>query len=569
MNLILSSYLRILKERDELDVLLPDLLVCMGLLPLTKPQTGTRQFGVDLPAIGPDLEDKGKQKLFLFVLKQGDIGRSVWSGDPQSVRQSMDEIFDVYLHSHVSANHKDLPKKIVVCTSGDLKEEAKANWSGYTNDNAHRAEFDFWGADKLAALIERHMLNENIFSSEDRVDLRRTLALVSESDYSLNDFHRLLLRQLGLDSDGRNIDSEVKPKALKKAFTRINLATRVLATWALEEGNGKQAVIAAERALLWTWHRVQLEPESSRKTLNPEIAATWQNYQTITKTFFEKIQDHCYIKDSFSGYARDNAVLSLILMELVGLVSVIGLAHCYRLDANENDKIIFRENANIVSDGLVSLIRNNPTTSSPRLDSNAIDIILAMMLLYSTGRHAEAIDWLKEMVKRLDYTFKINRCFPIDKESVDDLADFEAGNLSKEEISKLKTTSWLLPTLAGWSAILEQPEIYQVLVNLQSDTCKNVCMQLWHPVQDVFQLLYFKIAHYDCGEAEAPILLADNMEEHRQRMLKLIESTRHNILSISPATQAGLMPIDLIASRHFRTFVAPFYWYSLSRPYTP
>ena len=375
MNLILSSYLRMLKERNELDVLLPDLLICMGLLPLTKPQTGTRQFGVDLPAVGPDPEDQGKQKLFLFVLKQGDIGRAVWSGDPQAVRQSLDEIFDAYLHSHVSANHKDLPKKIVVCTTGDMKEEVKANWSGYTKDNAHRAELDFWGADKLASLVECHMLDEHIFSSEDRVDLRRALALVSENDYSLNDFHRLLLRQLGLDTNGHSIDAEAKPKMLKKALTRVNLATRVLATWAIEEGNSKQAVFAAERALLWVWHRVQQIPEDRRRPLQPEFAATWHNYQSIAKAYFEKIQNHCYVRDSFSGYARDNAVLSVILMEQIGLISAIGLTHGLHIVADDEAQAATHENAAVVADGLAGLIKNNPTTSSPRFDSNAIDIM--------------------------------------------------------------------------------------------------------------------------------------------------------------------------------------------------
>jgi hypothetical protein len=258
--------------------------------------------------------------------------------------------------------------------------------------------------------------------------------------------------------------------------------------------------------------------------------------------------------------------MTLVLMEQVGLISAIGLAHCLRVTADDADQAISRENADVVADGLANLLRNNPSASSPRLDSNTIDITLGMMLLHATGRHVDAIDWLREMVKRVDYTFKINRCFPIDKDSMDDLAAFEAGELNDEEISKLKATSWLLPTLASWCVLLEQPDSYQVLVKLQSEACKDVCYQLWHPVHDVFQWHYFKVAHYVSGEAEAPIELPSSMDEYRERMLKLLQSDRHNILSISPALQAGLMPIDFIACRHFRTFVAPFYWYGLWKP---
>lgn len=569
MNLILSSYLRMLKERNELDALLPDLLVAMGVLPLTKPQTGTRQFGVDLAAVGPDPEDNGRQKLFLFVLKQGDIGRAVWSGTQQAVRQSLEEILDVYLRSHVSANHTELPKKIVLCTSGDLKEEIKANWSGFTNENKNRAEFDFWGADKLASMIECHMLDEHIFSSDDRVDLRRALALVSENDYSLSDFHRLILRQLGLDGDGRILESDAKAKELKKALTRINLATRVLTTWALNEGNGKQAIFAAERALLWVWHRIHKLPQDIRKHLSPDFSTTWLNYQIVAKSYFETMQSHCYTRDSLSGYSRDNAVLSVMLMEQIGLISVIGLTQHLQPALDTEMNSASQENASIVADGLANLIKNNPTASSPRFDSNAIDICLAMMLFYSVGRYEDAGNWLEEIIKRLDYTFKVNRCFPIDKDSIDELASFEAGELSEEEVAKLKSTSWLLPTLAGWCVILGREEAYKLLVNLQAEVGKKVCWQLWHPVKDVFQWLYFQVAHYVSGETEAPIALPEGIEEHRERMLKLVESDRHNILTESSALHAGLFSIDLIACRHFRTLVPPLYWYPLSTPSSP
>ena len=46
MKLILSQYIRSLKERDEFDRLLPDLLLAMDYVPISKPQIGVRQFGV-------------------------------------------------------------------------------------------------------------------------------------------------------------------------------------------------------------------------------------------------------------------------------------------------------------------------------------------------------------------------------------------------------------------------------------------------------------------------------------------------------------------------------------------
>ena len=50
LALVIAEYLRTLKERNELDRLLPDLLVEMGYVPISRPQTGNRQFGVDIAA---------------------------------------------------------------------------------------------------------------------------------------------------------------------------------------------------------------------------------------------------------------------------------------------------------------------------------------------------------------------------------------------------------------------------------------------------------------------------------------------------------------------------------------
>ena len=95
MKLILAHYLRTLRERDEFDRLLPELLVEMGYVPLAKPQTGVRQYGVDFAAVGQCAED-GVKEILLFVIKQGDIGRTEWDGDPKtSVRPSLVEVLDV------------------------------------------------------------------------------------------------------------------------------------------------------------------------------------------------------------------------------------------------------------------------------------------------------------------------------------------------------------------------------------------------------------------------------------------------------------------------------------------
>ncbi len=73
MRIILREYLGMLRESGEFDALMPDLLREMQFVPLSAPQRGVRQAGVDLAALGDD--DQGRRSLWLFVLKRGDLGR--------------------------------------------------------------------------------------------------------------------------------------------------------------------------------------------------------------------------------------------------------------------------------------------------------------------------------------------------------------------------------------------------------------------------------------------------------------------------------------------------------------
>lgn len=71
MKLVFREYLTSLRERNELDVVLPDLLSELGYNVISRPSTGPRQFGVDVAAVSPMVD--GEQKLYLFTIKQGDL----------------------------------------------------------------------------------------------------------------------------------------------------------------------------------------------------------------------------------------------------------------------------------------------------------------------------------------------------------------------------------------------------------------------------------------------------------------------------------------------------------------
>ena len=75
MKPIIREYLASLKERGELDAILPDLLSELGYTVFSRPSRGTRQFGVDVAAIGPH----GDDRVYLFSIKRGDLTRAQWN----------------------------------------------------------------------------------------------------------------------------------------------------------------------------------------------------------------------------------------------------------------------------------------------------------------------------------------------------------------------------------------------------------------------------------------------------------------------------------------------------------
>lgn len=568
MRLIIAQYLQTLKEREEFDSLLPDVLLAMGYVPISKPQTGVRQYGVDLAVLGISPED-GVKELLLLVIKRGDITRNNWNSGPQSVRQSMDEIFDVYLKTHIDPQHESLRKKIVLATTGDMKQEIQINWDNYLKGYSSQAIIEFWGGDKIAMYIEKYMLDEHIFNTEDRTNLRKALALAGEIEYDHNDLHRLFQRQLGLSAKGELMDLSVSPRDLLKSLRVINLSTQVFSRWSEDEGNLKQALIAVERAMLWSWHRIQLEEPDDRLKYFKEFGELWGSYNIIAHRYFEKLQPHLYVQDGLSGYCQENSMFSLIVFEQVGILAVIGLC---RLLANAGDDEIRKvefDNAVVVGDALAALLINNPVSGSPRFDNNVVEIVLGMLLLVLTGHISQAQSWLGEMVKRIDYTLKIKRDFPICTDSTDDLVEMIVSG--DEALSaQLMRMSWLLPTLAGWSVVLGRYDLYEVLSKNSKKDYSNICLQLWHPTtQDISKNLYFWPAHNHCGESEAPIILPESANEYRTQMEALLQSERHNIIDSSTAGMAGVPAIDLVACRHFRTPVAPFFWYKFVRSKGP
>ncbi|RZF24665.1 hypothetical protein EVC45_37515 [Paraburkholderia sp. UYCP14C] len=554
MRLIISSFLRTLRERDEFDRLLPDLLSAMGYVPVARPQTGVRQYGVDLPVVGKNPVD-GVEELVLLTIKQGDLGRQDWDGSAQAVRQSLDEIIEVCLPRDLEPAHQPLRKRIILATTGDLKQDTQRNWTAYIEKRANEAQFEFWGGDKVADLIERHMLDEHVFVEDDRTNLRKALAFAGEQEYSLADLERLLRRQLGLGKSGE-LDGTVKDgKPLVKAITRLNLALHMFAKAAQDAGDTRQALVAAELFMLKTWHRIQSSSDPSHRQVRESFMRLSQTYMDVAMAYVRKMAPYMMVRDGMSGYTRESAEYGVVLLEHVGLVATTGLAIFCLADDSEH------KTACGIADLLAAMLANMPATASPRLDRNAIDVSLALLSLTMTNRHAAALGWLSELCGRLLFSFRRQLDFPISSDSFDDLVEFKGGQ-HDELIATMMGASWMSAYVFLWCVALGMEREYANAVELLRKEVPQVVPQVWHPDSESEKRMFFGPIHTTTGNTEI-MEFPSSAEALRERINKFLE--HDPITSFSEDGQVGFHPMEMIAVRHYRTPFPVKILYGLSR----
>lgn len=338
MRLVLREYLALQKESGELDILIPDLLLNMGIQPLNRAGMGSRQLGVDVPAVGVDPRD-GVRKLVLVTAKQGDIGRKTWNGGlPADVKPSLDEILGIYLRSHIEPSHQGLPVLVILATGGDMDEQVRTDWTAYTDNHTgtqkrggvdYDVVFEFWGGDELAALIEDHLVDEYLFPAPDPKDpsapdvrdvMRRTLALAGDPNFDLGPYQALVHATL---DPARLTDVAKRRRALRS----LRLTVRVLYRWCEREGNLRPALLAAEYVLLQVWHFMAAQNlTASNRAERPELGQLYATWRDVLYAYLDVLRPHCETPHGLFGYsAAEDIEYPLRVFDLIGHLALAGL----------------------------------------------------------------------------------------------------------------------------------------------------------------------------------------------------------------------------------------------------
>ena len=555
MKLIFKEYLASLKERGELDVIMPDVLSEIGFNVISRPAIGTKQYGVDVAAVGPDSD--GTPALYLLSIKPGDLRRSDWDTGKQSLRTSLNQILDVYIKKHIPPRYSKLSVVIVLCIGGDLHEDVRADVEGFMEGyTAETITFDLWNGDRLAELLLCGILRENTLPPTWQSDIRKSLAMVDEPGVSFAHYCRFA------DSVADCCKSN-RPARLT-AIRQIYLALWTLYAWARAANNIEAAYLCSERAVLISWSFIKDYLKGNSKAA-----------RQLNQSFMRLVRLHNAVSDDYlNTYVKPRAKtmngltsavpsksyldINLRLFDIIGRIGTRGLWQLYLLNLvvleGKKDGEAIQVDLHATAELLVDVLRNNPVLLTPIKDSHAIDINIACLFLKGLGNDQLIQSWIQHIASATEFAYHSNHPYPCVFDDYRDLIDHPKDDNQYRE--KATTGSILVPTLAIWASISGDAETLGILADFASGPYQHSNLQLWYPGPDTEENLYRGNTSH--GLAATNVKIERNPEE----MLAQIRSecSKSEAFSSLSPHEYGLWPLLILASRHHGIPVPPHLW---------
>jgi len=558
MKLILKQYLASLKERSELDAILPDLLSQMGINVYARPIRGANEYGVDVAAVGRIGSDV--EKVYLFSIKSGNLTRFTWhGGENQALRPSLESIIDSYIPTRLPPEHRNKPIVICMCFGGDIQTTVRQEVTGFTKRNSTGSlSFEEWNGDKLSDLILEHLLKEELLPDNWQSMLRRSLALLDEPSASHVHFKKLI-RAIIKNAEGEDF--------IVKALNRINLCLWVLFSWCRDGDNLESAYLSAEFSLLNAW---EITKGHKAKKVYKAYDSLLDTYQAITDEFVDK----CLIPYVGKRHAVSQAVSSpcsigvnLKLFDFLGRLAIKGqwllfeLTKAYTLnppDDGENDE---QESLSVrletITKSINQLVINNPLLLSPYTDEQAIDLTLALHLLSQNSEYDKfVVSWLDALVERITFAYVVEGMYPTNLNSYKQLLEHRDKD-NNDEAYKHNVTkgSILYPVLAVFSAFHNAELASKNILTHSNEKLTHCTLQYWYPNQSSEEFLYTNANTHGAAST--------SFEMDSVKVIKHVtnECSNSNFFWQLSAVEKGYSPLVLLACRYYR-YPVPFHFLS-------
>ncbi len=576
MKLVFREYLATLRERRELDVVLPDLLSELGFNVISRPSVGTRQYGVDVAAVGPHTDaktDTSEDRLFLFSIKQGDLTRIDWDGTTQALRSSINEITDFYIPVRIADQYKHLKVVICLCFGGEIHEAIQDIVTQFIKlKTDERISFQIWNGDYLAGKLTEGVLQQQLVDEKLRSSFQKSVAMIDEPDIAYKHFSRLAQRLLG--------DTDAKPQARLTSLRQIYICLWVLFVWARAAGNLEAPFRASERTILLAWDHIKSNLASKQhRKIAEELGTTFAelvdlHFQIWDESLGEKILPHVRVQHGLSAAVNTSTSvdINLKMFETLGRMAQRGLwllwqvskddvipKRCVRADATDPAKF---DQALMLASQMQQFISNNPILLYPITDDHSIEIGAAVTFLSMMDKWQPlAQDYCDHLLESFWFTYCTHGRYPVIDASYRNLIGHprEATDAYREAQTKGSTLIPLI--LAGAISRGETPRSSK-FSRFTKESLKHCNMQLWIPAGDSEDMLYTGLPGHGLALTGIPIT-ADGAAA--LRMIGAEVSRDEHLMKLS-AVEHGHWPILIMACRHYRLPLPPHLWLPLISP---
>lgn len=474
IRLVLTHYLATLRERNELDALLPELLVAMGHNVLSRAQVGVPQGGVDVLSslAAPD----GPEEAFLFIIKFGDIGREDLYAGAQSIQPSVREASTEYVQNRLPANLRDGRKRLVVLSNGEWKQAAQGGFKVLSDEVATQpgCSLEFWGIDQLATLIEAHLLDESLLLKAGRDHLRAAIATLDDSHAAERSFRRFVDDVFDANSAG---NSAARRRAFLKRCAAAEMGWAVFDMWGQSESNLKPSVDGGEYLLLKMWAEAVAAGLDSNAEFVTRFEGLKERLWLAMGRYSGKVWPQLQDPYAVMSYAGHEVLYNRLVLEEAGRLGLLLLIPP-RTPESQASRAEVRER-------LVALFNAHPGARLPALDGQAIDLSIALAGLMSEGDFASVGALVTDVTHRLVLAARNEHLLPVTTDLVEDAIALRAGEVESGEVCR---TSTLVPMLAAVAAFVDNEVALQSLREILRPLIPEATLERWFPKAEIDQI---------------------------------------------------------------------------------
>ncbi|QDD88261.1 chemotaxis protein [Pseudomonas oryzihabitans] len=566
MKLVFREYLASLRERNELDVVLPDLLSELGFNVISRPSTGPRQFGVDVAAVGPEID--GERKLYLFTIKQGDLTRAEWDAVPQGVRTSINDIIDVYIPKRISTQYESLRIVICLCFGGDVKEAVRDNLTGLMSRLANdRISFEEWNGDYMAGLLANGVLQHQHVSKTLQSHFQKSIAMLDEPDVSIRHFTALIEGLVKAE----NLEASQRLATLRQMYICLS----VLFVWARTQENLEAPYRASELVILRAWELVKRDIEDAsigHKHIGLTFNELLDLHTNIWSELIEvKILPLTAKRDALASSVNSHSAvdINLKLFEVLGRIAVRGLWVLWpHLDTNALqvlDTSDVPEEASDLARHIVELINNNQALFSPIADEQVTNISCALTFLsMMKDWRSHAKEYCRELLNYYHFNFIRHYRYPTIYGSYQELIRHPQARTEECRAQHTKGST-LIPIMLLFSTLGGKTEASEHFARFARSEMKHCNHQLWMPGPDTEVALYHGDSSHGFALCDIPIT-ADGAAARDILIRECSDGGHYTALS---SVRLGHWPVFVMACRHSRLPLPPQLWFPLIKREEP